>query len=76
MRAKLAFVTRISGPIYRRGQQGENHTNSQLLMMNLYNPFPVTQMNKPVQKGNWSAVSIGSSSRLKICGEQGGGLSR
>jgi hypothetical protein len=76
MRAKLAFVTRISAPIYRRGQQGENHTNSQTLMSILYNDFPVTQMNKAVQKGSLSALSFGSSSCLKICGEPGAGLSR
>jgi hypothetical protein len=45
-------------------------------MRNLYNDFPVSQMNKGVQEGGWSALSIGSSPQLRICGEPGADLSR
>jgi len=46
----------------RRGQQGENHTNYRLLIGNLYNDFPVSQMNKAVQSHSLSGPSIASSS--------------
>jgi hypothetical protein len=76
MRAKLAFVTRISAPIYRRGQQGENHTNSQPLMTILYYDFPVNQMNKASPGYGLSAQTIASSTSVTICGEPGAGLSK
>jgi hypothetical protein len=61
MRAKLAFVTRISvAGVTLWATGGKPHklpTADDVFIQK----FPVSQMNKAVQEGSWSAVSIASS---------------
>jgi hypothetical protein len=76
MRAKLAFVTRISvADVTLWATGGKPHklpTADDVFIQE----FPVTQMNKPVQIDGWSASGIASSPHLKISGEQAVDLSR
>jgi hypothetical protein len=76
MRAKLAFVTRVSvADVTLWATGGKPHklpTADDVFIQE----FPVTQMNKPAQTDGWSAASIASSPRFKICGELVVDLSR